>query len=85
MEIPMPHPQGATRRLVDAHLPFIFSHLLARFVKVEHMSSKVFLSTPFHKDDEGTLLAGKHGLRPVKRSLLLLQGMSCNYHLGIGH
>ena len=81
----MPHPQGATRRLVDAHLPFIFSHLLARFVKAEHMSSKVLSSIPFHKDDEGTLLAGKHGLRLVKRSLLLLQGMSCNYHLGIGH
>ena len=46
----MPHPQQATRHLVHVHLPFIFSRLLARFVKVEHMSSKVPLSTPFHKD-----------------------------------
>ena len=78
----MPHPQRTTRRLVHAHLRFTFSHLLARFVKVEHMSSKVLLSTPIHKDHaEVTVLAGKHGLRPVPQSLLLLQGMSFSYHL----
>ena len=78
----MPHPQRTTRRLVHAYLRFTFSRLLARFVKVEHMSSKVLLSTPFHKDHaEVTVLAGKHGLRPVPQSLLLLQGMSFSYHL----
>ena len=59
----MHHPQGTTRRLVHAHLPFIFSRLLAHFVKVEHMSSKVLLSTPFTKMIEVTLLVGRHGLR----------------------
>jgi hypothetical protein len=78
----MPHPQRTTRRLVHAHLPFIFSRLLARFVKVEHMSNKVLLPTPFHKDHaEVALLAGKHGLQPVPRLLLLLQGMSFSYRL----
>ena len=78
----MHHPQGTTRRLVHAHLPFIFSRLLAHFVKVGHMSSKVLLSTPFTKMIEVTLLVGRHGLRPAPRSLLLLQGMSFSlYHL----
>ena len=82
----MPHPRRTTRRLVHAHLPFIFSSLLARFVKVEHLSSKVLLSTPFHKGHaEVTLLAGKHGLRLVPRSLLLFQGMSFSYLLSKSH